>query len=579
MKISNIVISGFRSIKETSISLPEFSIFIGRNNSGKSNVLSAIRFAFEGTKSTISDEDFFGKKNNRVNEINVQITINNVTKYLELCDRQSRPKIEACITDDTITVRRKATRSPLNVEKIEIFDPVSGSFGTPTGIDAALKGFLPELIYIEAFKDPSTEAVGKSSAILGKMLKQILTNVSDELSEDLRKSLVRTYNKLNISEEEGIEKDKRISDIKNIEKQINKHILKVFPNHSVRLQFETPKVEDIFSQSSLEMYDNGIWSSCERKGQGNQRILYFALLQALADQLRNPETEKIFKPFILLIEEPEAFLYPKIQRQIGFTLEEISLEHQVIIASHSSSIVTPSRIKNVIIVQKSSNQFESSFSVFTPVILSLQNKERHLDRILASTTNSDFIFSDFVLIVEGISDRVILEAILTRKNEYSFPETELVIVDCGSKDNLKKWSEITTSFNIKSKCLADLDILWNGAHQFLNNDPDLSNFCSDFWRLVRENKLFEKNDLHKIKEGKKKEAIRLINTNLLDKKVLLISKLKACGVWVLEKGEIENYVKLSPDNKSNYTIKAQEIREKIQPIPKELSSVLKWTVE
>jgi len=579
MKIQQLMVKGFRSIKHTEIPLNDFTIFIGRNNSGKSNVLAALRFLFDGSSKNVSNEDFFSVNNNRYNEIVVQATLENVTDYLSLCDKQNRTKIESCISNDKFTIQRKALREPFSIGKIEILDTAKNEFGTPTGLDAALKPLLPEIIYIEAFKDPSSETIGKSTTILGKMLKQILSAVSSEVSIDLQNALSRAYTKFNTSEVDGIITDKRVKDIKLVEKQINKHIANVFPLSEARLSFDLPKIEDLITQSSIELFENGVWSSCERKGQGYQRVLYFALLQALAEQSRKSIIEGVCQPFILLIEEPEAFLHPQMQRQIGFTLEEISNEHQVIIASHSSSVVTPSRIPNVIVSQKVVNENNSSYSEFSPANFNgIDENDRQLIKILTSTYSSEFLFSDFVLVVEGISDKVILEAILSKKQNHKNTQKELSIVECGSKDVLKSWSEIITRFNIKTKCLADLDFLWSGAGRYLGDSPILSGFCNDFWNIADQIGI-KVDGQAKLIDGKKKQAFKILNTELTEQKKQLIALLRNEKVWVLNNGEIENYIGLSSSSKSNYRKKVIEIKQNEVPIPRELTNLLNWAIE
>jgi predicted ATP-dependent endonuclease of OLD family len=58
LSLAKISISGYRSFCSTDIPLADFSILIGRNNSGKSNVLRAIRLLLEGTARDLVANDF-----------------------------------------------------------------------------------------------------------------------------------------------------------------------------------------------------------------------------------------------------------------------------------------------------------------------------------------------------------------------------------------------------------------------------------------------------------------------------------------------------------------------------------------
>jgi predicted ATP-dependent endonuclease of OLD family len=49
MKINNIKIHNFRSIKDSVFSIYDYSLLIGENNSGKTNVLTALRYSMKTT--------------------------------------------------------------------------------------------------------------------------------------------------------------------------------------------------------------------------------------------------------------------------------------------------------------------------------------------------------------------------------------------------------------------------------------------------------------------------------------------------------------------------------------------------
>lgn len=56
MKIKNLEISNWRSIKSLHLELQDLAIFIGQNNNGKSNILNALLFFFGEIKH--ADHDF-----------------------------------------------------------------------------------------------------------------------------------------------------------------------------------------------------------------------------------------------------------------------------------------------------------------------------------------------------------------------------------------------------------------------------------------------------------------------------------------------------------------------------------------
>lgn len=167
LRISHISIDHFRSYAH----LDSYAILLGRNNSGKSNLLLAVKLLLEGTAREVSLEDFRIVNQTIAPEISIEATVSGVdADMLSLCDGAGhRAKITPRVVDETIRIRRVITREgdKITVNKLTLHDPRTGTFDLPTGIEAALKQFLAEVIFIEAFKDPSDETQYKSSNTLG----------------------------------------------------------------------------------------------------------------------------------------------------------------------------------------------------------------------------------------------------------------------------------------------------------------------------------------------------------------------------------------------------------------------------
>ena len=58
MKIENITIYNFRSIREQSFSLQTYSLLIGPNNAGKTNIIDALRIFYENELKYSQSRDF-----------------------------------------------------------------------------------------------------------------------------------------------------------------------------------------------------------------------------------------------------------------------------------------------------------------------------------------------------------------------------------------------------------------------------------------------------------------------------------------------------------------------------------------
>lgn len=208
LRITELKIQGFRGLRDITIPLEPFTIFIGRNNSGKSSALLAIRLLMEGTSRDFSETDFFAQvqqrktgreKEKRADQIILEATLTGVSQYLPQIASEHQSKILKCLENDQIRIQRTVVRTggQVEVDKLRIWDPQKGQFGLPTGIENALKSLLPEVIFIEAFKDPAAEAQAGTRTtmgqIIGRIAETLIGQVGDQIQRDFNKA-ERTFN-------------------------------------------------------------------------------------------------------------------------------------------------------------------------------------------------------------------------------------------------------------------------------------------------------------------------------------------------------------------------------------------------
>lgn len=585
LTLKSLQIKGFRSLVDVSLPFKNLNILIGKNNAGKSNVLLATKLLLEASARDVAENDFYRNEFEQAERIEFVGDFIVPLEYLDLCEAKHKPKIQNCIRDNVLTIRRVITKvdDKLKVSPLELRQPENGEFSTPTGIDAAFKQFLPEVIFIEAFKDPSEESKAKSTAVLGKILKQIVEQVSDKINDDVMVAISEAEKKFNRIMREGKEFDERPDELKRVESRIKSHIQDIFSGSDVRLKFNLPNVSDLISTATVELKDRGPWTPPDGKGQGFQRVLYVALLQTLADELRD-ETAAVNRPFILLYEEPEAFLHPALQREVGNIIESISKTNQVVIASHSPLLVSPSRMDNLLILRQELPPNPHRTNFFVPDdSLAESDEDKHLISLLKLNNSSEFLFADFVFVVEGVSDRLLLESCWNVTREKIGKKFESIsIVESGSKDVVPLWIDYLKKMKFPAKGVVDLDFLWNGSGRVLKND-DVSKFCEKFWKLVEEANLCEVADDGKgtLKKGSKSEAFGLVvgekcdqELNELGKKIS--AELLKQDIWVLSRGEIEHYFGLSSTSKGNYVAVGQKIRKKEVEVPEEIQGLLTW---
>ncbi|KKQ38091.1 MAG: ATP-dependent OLD family endonuclease [Candidatus Nomurabacteria bacterium GW2011_GWA2_42_41] len=186
----------------------------------------------------------------------------------------------------------------------------------------------PEIVYIAAENINPSDNECKTST------------KSSGLIENLSKLFSNLEVKFNLENKKNI-----IKDIEDLIDRTNKNLENFSGKTKHQLEIETN--DEIDSSTIIQALIKSITGKedgKERKlselGQGTQRIIVASILKAYVDILieRKKHTEK---PILVLFEEPEIYLHPKLKRTLNATLEKIAEQenHQVIVTTHDPYFV------------------------------------------------------------------------------------------------------------------------------------------------------------------------------------------------------------------------------------------------
>jgi putative ATP-dependent endonuclease of the OLD family len=558
LTLNEISVRNFRSIREERFVLQPLTIIVGKNDVGKSNLLEAVRVLFEGSAASVDSEDFYDPGQ----AIEIIAVLGGVREYLELCDEKNRPKIEQRLAaDGTLTMRRTCV-APKKLGGIEILDPASGEFGTPTGIDAAIKPILPEVIFIEALADVAEQTKGTQKDALGRLVGQVVSSITDRMQPALDRAYAEANRLLNVTPAAaGGEVDERAEELRDIERDISRHLQETFPNSSVRLKVRLPSLKSILGEIDLLVKEGTHEDPYYRRGHGLQRTLYLSLLRTLAERIRAHGERAVVRPFILLFEEPEAFLHPEGQIKMRNALQAIAAGAQVIMATHSPLMVTPEFVPETLRVEKRHEQGLSKAITrrFGPIERAqLSQVQRQLLSLFAIQRSSRFLFSRGVLLVEGIGDEYLFSAASQRLRNFDLESSEIAVVETGGKDNLVPFSEILRMLGLQTWILTDIDFLWNGAGSVLGGDAQLGTFVRRLDEIVPPLPQGDRNEA--AVRDRKRRLKEACGMQLVAERDGLCERLEQLGIFVLREGEIEDYVGLGQSSKGHYIKAAEEIR-------------------
>ena len=528
MQLEKIHIENFRALKDVTLPLSTFGCLIGENNAGKSSVLHALHLVLLGnTPGKVDIHDHHDPSM----PIRIELTINGINNEdLARLSDAHRASFEGDITENTITLVRIVTpgesKSSLKILKLgpiedrftdEHLDPamkgkknedlrkavvelipelepilppkltlkavreardkiVAGlppEEKTPrdeplgTGIDAAIKAFLPEPLYIEAVKDVATELKTSDSATFGKLLKILLTEVADQLGDieeqfsDIQRKLSRVFDK------SGNHTDDRLEQVKKIESTIEGFVRESFPDINLKMTVPIPEIKTIVAGAELTAND-GHEGSIASKGDGLKRAVTFAILRAYNvlrhEGLGATEQKHTSGPsYLLLFEEPELYLYPWAQRQLFQALEAFAKDHSVLVTTHSPVFFSPESTKTFTKLRKISAAECTPYTEITPVDLGTSVSVRDAFQIIRHEHNEIAFFARAVVLVEGDSDAVVLTHLARLIDpEWNNIDRNIAFARIGGKGNIEKYRTFFNHFDIPVHVVCDLDALVSG---------------------------------------------------------------------------------------------------------------------
>jgi putative ATP-dependent endonuclease of OLD family len=470
MKIRQLIIQNYRSIADQTINFGDYSLLIGPNNSGKSNVLDALRTVYEKVLKFDYERDF------------PKFQTSDQESWVEIEFELSPQEAETIKTEYLINGSRFRVRKWLYPpEKVK-----QGLIGYENGIlsDNKFYGFpgvgqgkLGNVIYIPATCRLEEHTKLSGPSVLRDLINDILRPVvnSSPAYAELRDHFNEFTEKIKI---EPTPDSRSLSDL---EKRINDEIKDwdvVF-----NLGVNPPQIEDLIKNLICHTLTDSVLNAemnPEAFGHGLQRHLILTLIRiAAAYTPSKPEPKKKeFSPEmeILLFEEPEAFLHPPQQDILDTSLRQLAAQpgRQVIAASHSPLFVSNNtddladliRVRRLdgktevaqITSEKLQQIFEDNQQL--AAILSEEASSIELEAVRhflwLNPERSSLFFANTVLIVDGLAEQVVINYLLKTGNMITNSRGVFVLQTDG-KYNIHRFMNLLGELEIDHTVLHDKD--------------------------------------------------------------------------------------------------------------------------
>ncbi|MBP9742297.1 MAG: ATP-dependent endonuclease [Burkholderiales bacterium] len=504
MKIKTVKIRNWRSIKEIEIIFQDLMMFIGQNNHGKSNILSALLFFFGELKH--NESDFF----NDANELSVEIEFYSLdandkrtfAKYLtsgetirvikiaqydgsfkytgyaeipedERLQESNAPSYTTRETANTLpfanllpTTGRltkqdiiKAQLQYINQHRSSLtftYEMESSNF---MGLTSVAKTIFGQVIFIPAIRNISDDLSIAKTSPFGVLFTKILESVASDHAKwsAAENSLKLLFDSLNKFSSDGNENPERPHSLISLESQLSDELNAW--GCSVDLEIPKPEITDMIKGNINFWVNDGTRTLINKKGHGMQRAVTFALMKTIHKILNhNSNTEQTGRQasnsLYYILEEPELYLHPQAQKMLLDSLQTISNANQVIICTHSSHLINLETYKSICIVRKIHADVGTRIFQYINDIFSGNDKDDFHLSYWVNPDRGELFFAKKVLLVEGETDKTIIPYTAKLLDVFKY---EYTIIDCGSKDNIPLYIKLLNKFLIPYIAIYDKD--------------------------------------------------------------------------------------------------------------------------
>lgn len=429
MSLIKIRIKNYKSIGNCTLDLNEVTVLLGENGTGKSNILSAIRYFYDNLVSRTESDEIFDHYNHLNNRVEIALTYDlarlKCYSYANLKNQETRYKtyyeqITKLSAEDTITVKMVKVRD----------NPVRWSHNSE--VRKLIAGLFP-LYFVDARQ---IDLINWD--ILWKHIGDLM-NLENELGKDLQDKIKNSI----VSADEQLK-----GRLKSIERIFEGRNIKI--SQYSKNEFAAALSKMYFSGEQYGVEENKLSEFSNGTNSFNFTYLLIYILKIIAET-------KMKEP-VMVLDEPEISLHNKMIDNLSEVFYECKNQVRFLMASHSARLV-----KDILVQDGGENQiyqiyqqgYETKISRFRMFRRDGDVRERYF----ITDQHASAYFSKALLLVEGETE---LEVFQNRFLRAVFPQLNQIEVIKGMSDDVvyRIVSPQDRKYHIPVTILMDIDKIY-----------------------------------------------------------------------------------------------------------------------
>jgi putative ATP-dependent endonuclease of OLD family len=462
MRIYRIIINNFRSIKYLDFKPEKINLFIGGNNSGKTNVLQALDFVLNPYKNwhegIVTEYDFYNRNTEEKGIVSDGAECSGINIEVWFSDfingEEHQNDWDVCLEhinskDEIISYDKENNEQAEKILRVtaECHADLKPSFYFTkpdiekrpfTRRDKERVGFR----FIPAYRNPLYELSFYHNSFLSKLLER----------EELKEKIEKVIEEIGKSQKVLFEDDKFKKNFESFQKSIQN--LKLISSETNAMRLEPLGVSDRRTLQNFGLVFRPTTAEkpvpLKNQGLGAQNAM---LILAILHTIEEAKHENL----IIAFEEPEQNLEPYYQRLlIKKLLKPATKNFQIVVTSYSPEVIKSFNLANIFLVQNQEDK-HSLLKIFQeentkPEWSKFLNqiKKRNREEVIGG------ILARSVLLVEGEAERGGLP-VFSQLSSRGLDDVGVELIWCEGIGGIPKYAEYFKRLNIPVIALCDKD--------------------------------------------------------------------------------------------------------------------------